>query len=93
MYFSGAASLEADFPLHVSLLGVLTIDVLSLSLHADAEALAIGVGATVTFTLGPMTATVQRLGLTARATFPAEGGNLGPWTSYRASSRRAGSAW
>lgn len=78
VYFSGAASLEADFPLHVSLLGVLTIDVLSLSLHADAEALAIGVGATVTFTLGPMTATVQRLGLTARATFPAEGGNLGP---------------
>jgi Family of unknown function (DUF6603) len=78
VYFAGAASVEADFPLHVSLLGVLTIDVLSLSLGAGAEGVALGAGATVTLTLGPLTATVQRLGLSAKTTFPAEGGNLGP---------------
>jgi hypothetical protein len=78
LYFSGAASVEADFPLHVSLLGVLTIDVLTLSLGAEADGIALGAGATVTLTLGPLTATVQRLGLTAKATFPEDGGNLGP---------------
>ncbi len=78
VYFSGAASVEADIPLHVSLLGVLTIDVLSLSLAAGDDAVVLGAGATVTLNLGPLTATVQRLGVTAETTFPDSGGNLGP---------------
>ncbi|MBK6874157.1 MAG: hypothetical protein IPG94_23095 [Kineosporiaceae bacterium] len=78
VYFSGAASLEADFPLHVSLLGLLTIDVVSLALSAGPDGLLLDAGATLTLTLGPLTATVERLGLTARTTFPEAGGNLGP---------------
>lgn len=78
VYFSGAASLEAEFPLHVSLLGVLTIDIVHLVLAADDAGIRISVAASATLQLGPISASVQRMGLQAKATFPRTGGNLGP---------------
>ncbi|NRD43903.1 DUF6603 domain-containing protein [Corallococcus exiguus] len=78
VYFSGAASLEAEFPLHASLLGVLTIDIVHLALAADDAGLRVAVAASATLELGPLSASVQRMGLEAKATFPAGGGNLGP---------------
>lgn len=78
VYFSGAASLEAEFPIHVSLLGVLTIDMVHLSLGADNAGMGVSVAASATFQLGPVSATVQHLGLGANVAFPPTGGNLGP---------------
>lgn len=78
VYFSGAASLDAEFPLHVSLLGVLTIDIVHLVLAADDAGIRISVAASATLQLGPISASVQRMGLLAKATFPRTGGNLGP---------------
>src|SRR6185436_7918745 len=74
----GAASLEAELPLHVSLLGVLTIDIVHLALAADDAGIRIAIAASASLQLGPISASVQRMGLEARATFPAGGGNLGP---------------
>lgn len=78
VHFSGAASLEADFPIHVSLLGVLGIDAVHLFLGADDAGVGVSVAASATLKLGPVSATVQHLGLRANATFPSAGGNLGP---------------
>ncbi|MFD8075046.1 DUF6603 domain-containing protein [Streptomyces sp. NPDC059718] len=79
LYFSGAAGLEAEFPLHTSLLGVLTIDLVHLRLSADGTGLDIAVAATAALKLGSIAATVERMGLGAQAELAAGGGNVGPF--------------
>ncbi|MEH1163951.1 DUF6603 domain-containing protein [Micromonospora sp. CPCC 205539] len=79
LYFSGAASLEAEFPLHVSLLGVLTIDLLHLRLAADDAGFGLTVAATAGLKLGPIAASVERMGLGAQVALPPGGGNVGPF--------------
>ncbi|MER5627894.1 DUF6603 domain-containing protein [Streptosporangium sp. NPDC002544] len=78
VFFAGAAGLAAELPLHVDLLGVLTVEVLHLGLRADADHIETRVGVTTTLRLGPVSATVQEIGFQGRATFPEGGGNLGP---------------
>lgn len=79
VYFRGAASLDAEFPLHASLLGVLTIDAVHLRLSADDTGFAVTVATTAALKLGPIAATVERMGLGARAEVVAGGGNAGPF--------------
>jgi hypothetical protein len=79
VYFSGAASLEAEFPVHVSLLGVLTIDLVHLRLRADNTGLGVAVAATAALKLGPIAATVERMGLGTQAAIAPAGGNVGPF--------------
>jgi hypothetical protein len=79
VYFSGAASLEAEFPIHVSLLGVLKIDLVHLRLRADGTGFGVAVAATAALKLGPIAATVERMGLGTQAAVAPGGGNLGPF--------------
>lgn len=78
LYLAGAASLEAEVPLHVSLLGVLTIDVVHVRVAVDGAAFELAVAATVSLKLGPVSATVERMGLGTRAVSAPGGGNAGP---------------
>jgi hypothetical protein len=78
VYFSGSASLEAEFPLHVSLLGVLTIDFVYLRLQASGTGFSAAVAATAALKLGPIAATVERMGLDTQAVIAPGGGNVGP---------------
>jgi hypothetical protein len=81
LYLRGAAQLDAQIPVHTTFLGVLTLETVDLSIGArtDPEPGAVAIGAaTAAFHLGPVTASVERIGLELRVTFPNGGGNAGP---------------
>ena len=78
LYLRGSAGLEATLPVHKSLLGILTVDSVYLAVRTEGQDIqAIG-AATASVKLGPFTGNVERMGLRAKFTFPAGGGNLGP---------------
>lgn len=79
VYFTGAAGLEVEFPIHTSLLGILTIDTVHLLMRADGDGLSFAVATTASLRLGPLTATVERMGLAADAAIAPGGGNVGPF--------------
>ena len=74
--FRGAAGLDATFPLGLSVAG-LSVPTLHLSLQAGDSGLQAEVSAAVGLSLGPIQALADRIGITATATFPQDGGNLG----------------
>ena len=76
LYFRGSAGLEAQLAVHTAL-GPLLIKTVYLSIRAAGENLETAVAATASVQLGPIEALVERVGLKATFTFPAEGGNLG----------------
>lgn len=78
----GGATLEIDLPIDLDLV-FLRIPVISLSLGFKLPAgqppeVALGVGATVELEIGPVYASIEKMGLALVATFPPKGGNLGP---------------
>ncbi len=76
--FEGSAALEIAIPAHVSL-GPLEILTLYLRAGFTSEgAIPVELSGAFKVTLGPLQASVDRLGLLATFTFPKGGGNLGP---------------
>ncbi|HET9444075.1 MAG TPA: DUF6603 domain-containing protein, partial [Acidimicrobiales bacterium] len=73
----GGAGLEATLPVHVAL-GPLHVPSVFLRARAAQDGLALALAATADVELGPVHATVERMGLEATLTFPPGGGNLGP---------------
>ena len=65
LYFAGSASLEADLPVHVDLLGVLLIETIHLGLAAKDTGVVTNVSADIELHLGPVKATVLGMGLRA----------------------------
>jgi hypothetical protein len=65
LYFAGSASLEADLPVHVGILGVLLIETIHLGLAAKNTDLVARVAADIELHLGPVKATVLGMGLRA----------------------------
>jgi hypothetical protein len=81
LYFRGAAQLDVHIPVHSTFLGVLTLETVDLSLRArsdPAPGVIVVTAATATVHLGPVTASVEQIGLELRVTFPEGGGNTGP---------------
>ncbi|MBC8279210.1 MAG: hypothetical protein H8E48_00345, partial [Chloroflexi bacterium] len=78
-YFEGSSSLSVSLPTQISI-GPLAIDAVHLEIGpSDDGAIALAAGATVAVTLGPVTLTVENLGLEAQLSFPENGdGNMGP---------------
>lgn len=78
LVFAGSAALEIAIPTHVSL-GPLEILVLYLraGLAADGS-IPVELSGGFAAALGPLKASVDRLGLTANFAFPQQGGNVGP---------------
>jgi hypothetical protein len=75
-HFRGGAGLEARLPLHVTL-GPLTVESVTVGVRASGDGVETEVSGTASLTLGPLTAVVERMGITATVTFPDDGGNLG----------------
>lgn len=65
LYFAGSASLEADLPVHVDILGVLLIETIHLGLAAKDTGVVTNVSADIEVHLGPVKATVLGMGLRA----------------------------
>jgi hypothetical protein len=87
LYFTGSASLEADLPVHVDILGVLLIETIHLGLDGSDTGLEARVAADIELHLGPVSATVLGLGLCAsmattqagaQGGSPPAGATLGP---------------
>ncbi len=74
IYFEGSGGLEISFPTHIQL-GVFHIDSLQLGLKTGEEQLALEASATGGMDLGPLKATVDRIGLNVDLSFGS--GNLG----------------
>jgi hypothetical protein len=77
VYFRGQAGLEFTQPLNLTLLDVLTIDSLYLALKVKSDALDGLVALSASARIGPLIASVQGVGVSARMTFPEGGGNFG----------------
>jgi len=75
--FQGSAGLEIQIPTHVQL-GPIEIQAVYLLARLAKGALPIEVSAAFSARLGPIQASVDRIGVRADLTFPAGGGNLGP---------------
>ena len=73
----GSAGLDIDITSHAQI-GPVRLDAIHLGLGLIDESVRIDLGATVGAELGPLLATVERLGLRGLLSFPQNGGNLGP---------------
>jgi hypothetical protein len=76
-HITGGAQLEIDIPLHLDL-GPVTFDTIYLIGGLDSDGLSIELAAALGVTLGPIQASVDKVGLAALFSFPQSGGNLGP---------------
>lgn len=77
-YFSGSSALEIKLPTHISL-GPIEIDGLTLTAGLNAGKIPISIGADLQAELGPLSASVENVGVTVTLSFPpGNGGNLGP---------------
>jgi hypothetical protein len=77
LHIQGGAQLEIDLPLHLDL-GPVTLPTLYLVGGVANDAITLEVSAALGVTLGPIQASVDRVGLLGTLTFPSSGGNLGP---------------
>jgi hypothetical protein len=77
LHITGGAQLEIDLPLHIDL-GPVDLETLYLVGGIASGGLTIEVSAALGITLGPIAASVDRVGLLGTLTFPSGGGNLGP---------------
>lgn len=77
-YINGSAGLEGTLPICVEIAGILAIDSIYLSIAPGSDGSIEGVtAATVSAELGPFLLVADKMGLSAKMTFPEQGGNLG----------------
>jgi hypothetical protein len=77
VYFIGSAALEIQIPTHISL-GPINIEKLYLVGGIKDSKLPLEISSEINGSLGPLSASVERLGITLTFGFPGNGGNLGP---------------
>jgi hypothetical protein len=77
IHFEGGAQLEIDLPLHLNL-GPVTLPTLYLIAGASSSGIPLEISAALGITLGPISASVDRVGVRGLLSFPNHGGNLGP---------------
>jgi hypothetical protein len=77
LFIRGSAALELAIPVHREL-GPLAVDEVFVSLRPDGERLAGVAAASLRIGLGPVQVVIDRVGLRLGASFPQDGGNLGP---------------
>jgi hypothetical protein len=77
IHFVGGAQLEIDLPLHLNL-GPVALPTLYLVAGASNSGIPLELSAALGITLGPISASVDRVGVNGLLSFPDHGGNLGP---------------
>ncbi|MGW7469156.1 DUF6603 domain-containing protein [Streptomyces xantholiticus] len=73
----GSGGFEVTSPVHLSLGGILDVQAVYVALTAGADGGTATAAATIAVTLGPVRATVERIGFALRLTPAPDGGNLG----------------
>lgn len=77
-FIRGSSTLEIRFPIHISF-GPAEIQALTIDVGIGNRNISTSLGVDIKTELGPLTATVENLGLTATFSFPSDmSGNLGP---------------
>ena len=80
--FHGNAGLNARFDIHRTLAGIIDIETVWLGISAKSDGGAPALAAEASLTggvkIGPIAATIERMGLRVQASFPPGGGNVGP---------------
>jgi hypothetical protein len=77
LHVTGGAQLEIDLPLHIDL-GPVTIETVYIVGGAGSSGLTLELSVALGVVLGPIQASVDRVGVTGDLSFPSSGGNLGP---------------
>jgi hypothetical protein len=77
LHITGGAQLEIDLPLHIDL-GPVTIETIYVIAGVASDGLTLELAAALGVTLGPIQASVDKVGLSGTLSFPQGGGNLGP---------------
>lgn len=77
LYFVGSSGLETQLPMHLRL-GPVEIVSTTLALQGDSGGVALAAGVDFKTHLGALDLVVRNMGLAARLSFPASGGNGGP---------------
>jgi hypothetical protein len=77
LHVTGGAQLEIDLPLHIDL-GPVTIETVYVIGGLEGGDLTLALALALGVTLGPIQASVDKVGLAGTLSFPASGGNLGP---------------
>jgi hypothetical protein len=75
--FDGSAALTIMLPVHVDL-GPFTVQEIFLVVSLAGETVPVELSASLSCRLGPLDASINRIGLTATVAFPGTGGNAGP---------------
>ncbi|OXM49355.1 hypothetical protein CFP71_30085 [Amycolatopsis thailandensis] len=75
--FHGGAGLRVQLPVHLRI-GPVDVHALQVIATPGPDGVPVELSANLTAALGPLTAAVERVGLTADVSFPEGGGNLGP---------------
>jgi hypothetical protein len=86
LYIVGSAMLEATIPVRKDLLGVLWLESVYLAFRADTARIEAVAAATANVKLGPIVASVDRIGISLRFEFPQDGklGPRGPQLGFKA---------
>jgi hypothetical protein len=74
----GGVGLDVTLPIGLSIAGVITIPSVHLALQAGASGLQAEVSASAGLSIGPIQASIDRIGVLGVVTFPEGGGNFGP---------------
>jgi hypothetical protein len=77
LHIDGGSQLEVDLPLHLTL-GPITVPTVYVVGDLGTSGLTIELSAALGLTLGPIQASVDRIGVNGLLAFPGSGGNLGP---------------
>ena len=77
IHITGGAQLEVDLPLHLSV-GPITVPTIYIVGGLGDSGLTLELSAALGLTLGPIQASVDRIGVKGLLAFPGNGGNLGP---------------
>lgn len=77
VHFEGAGSLLIKLPVHISL-GPIDFTGIYLGAGLQGSSIPVEVSAAIDASLGPLQASVDRLGVLATLSFPGSGGNIGP---------------
>lgn len=77
VYFIGSAALEIQIPTHISL-GPINIEKLYIVGGIQGSKLPLEISSEINGSLGPLSTSVERLGIALTFNFPGGGGNLGP---------------
>lgn len=77
LYFQGSATLEINLPTHISI-GPIEIQGLYIIIPITGDEIPIEISSAISANLGPLKATVERLGVKAAFQITGNGGNLGP---------------